>query len=62
RCGRDTASAAFEFSVPRFEFYAPGFEFGASDCEFSPPGLESCGPELTGLKSCPPGSADGGQD
>jgi hypothetical protein len=38
RCGRDTDSAAFEFSVPRFEFYPPGFEFGASDCEFSPPG------------------------
>ena len=44
RCGRDTASAAFEFSVPQFEFYAPGLEFGASDYEFGAPGLESAAP------------------
>jgi hypothetical protein len=62
RCGRDTASAAFEFSVPRFEFYASGFEFGAPDCEFCPPGPEFCGPELTGLEFCPPGFADGRPD
>jgi hypothetical protein len=52
RCGRDTTSAAFEFSVPQFEFCASGFEFGATDCQFSLPGLESCAPEF----------ADGGQD
>jgi hypothetical protein len=59
RCGRDTASAAFEFSVPRFEFYASGFEFGAPDCEFCPPGPEFCPP---GLELCAPEFADGGQD
>ena len=48
RCGRDTASAAFEFSVPHFEFYAPEFEFGASGHEFCPPGLECDDPEFTG--------------
>jgi hypothetical protein len=62
RCGRDTASAAFEFSVPRFEFYASGFEFGAPDCGFCPPGPEFCGPDLTGLEFCPPGFADGRPD
>ena len=62
RCGRDTASAAFEFSVPRFEFYASGFEFGAPGCEFCPPGPEFCGPELTGPEFCPPGFADGRPD
>jgi hypothetical protein len=62
RCGRDTTSATFEFSVPRFEFYAPGFEFGASGCEFSPPGLEAGGPGPSGLEFCPPGFADGGPD
>ena len=62
RCGRDTASAAFEFSVPRFEFYASGLEFGAPGCEFYPPGSELCGSELTGLEFCPPGFADGRPD
>jgi len=66
RCGRDTASAAFEFSVPNFEFYAPEFEYGASGHEFCPPGLECYDPELTdggpGLEFCPPGLVDGGQD
>src|SRR6266516_7971253 len=57
RCGRDTASAAFEFSVPRFEFHASGHEF-------CPPGLECCGAEFTdgpGLAFCPP-EFTGGQD
>jgi hypothetical protein len=58
RCGRDTASAAFE-SVPRFEFYASGFELGAPDCGFCPPGPEFCPP---GFEFCPPEFADGGQD
>jgi hypothetical protein len=62
RCGRDTASAAFEFSVPRFEFSASGSEFGTPDCESCPPGPEFCGPELTGLEFCPPGFADGRPD
>jgi len=30
KCGRDTASAAFEFYVPAFEFYVPGFTDGTS--------------------------------
>ena len=47
RCGRDTASAAFEFSVPHFEFYAPEFEFGASGREFCPPWLQCDDPEFT---------------
>jgi len=66
RCGRDTASAAFEFSVPHFEFYAPEFEFGASGHEFCPPGLECYEPGLTGggpgLEFCPPGFVDGSRD
>jgi hypothetical protein len=65
RCGRDTASAAFEFSVPRFEFHAPGLEFCASGYEFCPPGPECCGADFTGgpgLEFCPPEFADGGQD
>ncbi len=66
RCGRETASAAFEFSVPHFEFYAPEFEFGASGHEFCPPGLECYEPELTGggpgLEFCPPGLVDGSRD
>ena len=66
RCGRDTASAAFEFSVPRFEFYAPEVEFGASSDDFCPPGLECYDPELCGgsfgLEFCPPGFVDGSQD
>lgn len=66
RCGRDTASAAFEFSVPHFEFYAPEFEFGASGHEFCPPGLECDDPEFTGaspgLELCPPGFVDGSRD
>src|SRR5262249_29257116 len=41
RCGRDTASAAFEFSVPHFEFYAPEYEYGASGHGFCPPRLHS---------------------
>jgi hypothetical protein len=66
RCGRDTASAAFEFSVPHFEFYAPEFEFGASGHELCPPGLECDDPEFTGggpgLEFCPPGFTGGGRD
>jgi hypothetical protein len=66
RCGRDTASAAFEFSVPHFEFYAPEFEFGASGHELRPPGLECDDPEFTGggpgLEFCPPGFTGGGRD
>ena len=65
RCGRDTASAAFEFSVPRFEFYAPEFEFGACGHEFCPPWLECDDPEFTGgpgLEFCPPGFVDGSRD
>ena len=66
RCGRDTASAAFEFSVPHFEFYAPEFEFGASGHDFCPPGLECYEPELTGggpgLEFCPPGFTGGSRD
>jgi hypothetical protein len=65
RCGRDTASAAFEFSVPHFEFYAPESEFGDSGHDFCPPGLECYDPELCwgpGLEFCPPGFVDGGQD
>ena len=66
RCGRETASAAFEFSVPHFEFYAPGLECCAYDHEFCPPGLELCGPGFTGgdpqLEFCPPGCADRSQD
>jgi hypothetical protein len=65
RCGRDTASAAFEFSVPHFEFYAPGSEVCASGYEFCAPGHECCGPGLTGgpgFEFCPPEFADGGQD
>jgi len=66
RCGRETASAAFEFSVPRFEFYAPGVEFGASGDDFWPHGLECYDPELCGggfgLEFCPPGFVDGSQD
>src|SRR5215469_12811220 len=59
RCGRDTASAAFEFSVPHFEFCASGHDF-------CPPGLECYDPEFcdgsAGLEFCPPGFVDGGQD
>jgi hypothetical protein len=66
RCGRDTASAAFEFTVPHFEFYAPEFEYGAAGHEFCPPGLECDDPEFTGdgpgFEFCPPELADGGQD
>jgi hypothetical protein len=66
QCGRDTASAAFEFSVPHFEFYAPEYEYGASGHEFCPPGLECDDPEFTGVGPgfafCPPELADGGQD
>ena len=66
RCGRDTASAAFEFSVPHFEFYAPEVEFGASGDDFCPPGLECCGPGFSGgdpgLEFCQPGLVDGGED
>jgi hypothetical protein len=66
RCGRDTASAAFEFSVPHFEFYAPEFEFGASGHEICPPELGCDGPEFTGgvpgLEFCPPGFVDGSRD
>ena len=66
RCGRDTTSAAFEFSVPHFEFYAPEFEFGASGHEFCPPGLECHDPGFTGggpgLEFCPPGFVDGSRD
>jgi hypothetical protein len=66
RCGRDTASAAFEFSVPHFEFYAPEHEYGASGHEFCPPGLECDDPGFTGgdpgFEFCPPELADGGQD
>jgi hypothetical protein len=66
RCGRDTASAAFEFSVPHFEFYAPEFEYGAAGHEFCPPGLECDDPEFTGggpgFEFCAPELADGGQD
>jgi hypothetical protein len=66
RCGRDTASAAFEFSVPHFEFYAPEYGYGASGPEFCPPGLECDDPELAGggpgFEFCPPELADGGQD
>ena len=59
RCGRDTASAAFEFSVPQFEFYAPGLGFCACGHEFCAPGLEPCGP---GPGFCAPEFADGAQD
>ena len=66
RCGRDTASAAFEFSVPHFEFYAPEYEYGAPGSEFCPPGLECDDPEFTGggpgFEFCPPGFVDGSQD
>jgi len=65
RCGRDTASAAFEFTVPHFEFYPPGYEFSASDPGFCPPGLECDGPGIAGgpwLEFCPPGFAEGAQD
>ena len=31
RCGRDTASATFEYYVPAFEFYLPGFTDGGRD-------------------------------
>jgi hypothetical protein len=65
RCGRDTGSAAFEFSVPHFEFYAPEFEYGADGHEFCPPGLECDDPEFTvgsRLELCTPELADGGQD
>ena len=66
RCGRDTASAAFEFSVPHFEFYSPEVEFGASGDDFCPPGLECCGPGFSGgdpgLEFCQPGLVDGGED
>jgi hypothetical protein len=48
KCGRDTASAAFEFSVPHFEFYAPDSEFGDSGHDFCPSGLECYDPELCG--------------
>jgi hypothetical protein len=64
KCGRDTASAAFEFSVPRFEFYAPESKPGVSHHEFCPPGLECHDPEFAGdpaFEFCPPGFADGGQ-
>jgi hypothetical protein len=61
RCGRDTASAAFEFSVPRFEFSASGPEFGAPDCEFCPPGPSSAArADRPGV--LPPGFADGRPD
>jgi hypothetical protein len=65
RCGRDTASAAFEFSVPHFEFYAPESEFGDCGHEFCPPGLECYESGLCGgpgLEFCRPGFVDGGQD
>jgi hypothetical protein len=65
KCGRDTASAAFEFSVPRFEFCAPESQPGVSHHEFCPPGLECHDPEFAGdpaFEFCPPGFADGGQD
>jgi hypothetical protein len=64
RCGRDTASAAFEFSVPHFEFYAPEYEYGAFGHEFCPPGLECDDPGFTGgpgFEFCPPGFVDGSQ-